>query len=193
MADAYEKYPEYGFIYSNMWHCDSDLNASVVNPWIGPVIPEQTNLFRPRIAHLKTFHRDAYLKTKGYDPNQKKSVDKDIIFKLEEVTKLKYIDIPLYYYRFHESGISQGKNKFKAWVYLYIARCKAYQRRLNTDIPNLTLGVLYTEYFKITLRPLINFYRSLKRYFRISRLTRKIPNLTNKIKKTVKKVLIRDL
>jgi len=151
MAKAYNENPECGFIYSTMWNCDSNLENCVENTMIGPTIPEKTNIFHIKVSHFKTFRKDAYNKTSRFDPMQKKAVDKDIIFKLEEIVKFKFIDIPLYYYRQHEGGISQDKSEFQARVYHYIARCKAYQRRLNKNIPNYTKKELYKEYFTITL------------------------------------------
>ena len=195
MAKAYNENPECGFIYSTMWNCDSNLENCVENTMIGPTIPEKTNIFHIKVSHFKTFRKDAYNKTSGFDPMQKKAVDKDIIFKLEEVVKFKFIDIPLYYYRQHERGISQDKNKFQARVYHYIARCKAYQRRLNKNIPNCTKKELYKEYFTITLFKLRKTIKNLLKFFngpillRIilkllphSQIHKKIENLLKKLK-----------
>ena len=52
--------------------------------------------------------------------------------------KLKFINKPLYYYRLHDKGISQDNNLQTALSYLALAKYKAYKRRLNTNIPNLT-------------------------------------------------------
>lgn len=174
MAKAYRENPDYGFIYSTTWSCDSELkNCKIVN-WIGPDTPVKSNIFVPKISHLKTFRKDMYEKTTGFDPNQKRSVDKDIIYKLEEITKFKFVNVPLYYYRQHESGISQGKNKFQARIYLYIAKCKAYRRRLNTNIPNISLEALYLEYYKITFHSLIKFGKFVIKAFKIYNLATKI-------------------
>ena len=61
---------------------------------------------RPRVSHFKVFTRDAYNKTDGYT-EFRRSVDKDIVLKLEEVTKLKYVDKVLYDYRIHKKNISR--------------------------------------------------------------------------------------
>jgi len=178
MADAYLNNPDHGFIYSTMYDCDSNLENCVVNKMVGPTIPEKTNIFNIRVSHFKTFRRDLYKKTSGFDPNQKRAVDKDIIFKMEEVTKFKFIDTPLYYYRHHESGISQGKTEREAWIYHYIAKCKAYRRRLNKDIPNVSLQYLYFEYFKITFHKLNRKIKTLMRIFKASNQVKKLLNLS---------------
>lgn len=174
MADAYRNNPNCGFIYSTMYDCDSNLENCLVSKLVGPIIPEQTNIFNIRVSHFKTFRKDLYKKTSGFDPNQKRAVDKDIIFKMEEVTKFKFIDTPLYYYRHHESGISQGKTEREAWIYHYIAKCKAYRRRLNKDIPNVSLHYLYYEYFKITFHKLNRKIKTVIRIFKSSNQVKKL-------------------
>ena len=134
-----------------------------------------------------------YIMTEGFDPKQERSVDKDIIYKLEEVTNCKFIDRPLYYYRQHERGISQGENAFKARVYLYIAKCKAYRRRMNTDIPKVSLKFLYIEYLKITFQNIIKLmkflYKSLGLSTLIERLRKSFPSISIIIENKIKKVL----
>jgi hypothetical protein len=44
---------------------------------------------------FRTFLRGAYQKTTGYDPHLKAAVDRDIVYKLEEVTNFKFINKPL--------------------------------------------------------------------------------------------------
>ena len=195
IADAYKKYPDCGVIYSTMWNCNSDLKDCKVDKKIGPIIPEKSFIFNPKISHFKTFLREVYLKTSGYDNKLKAGVDKDILLKLEEITKFKFIDLPLYYYRHHKSGISQDKNKFQARVYYYIAKCKAYQRRLNTNLPNYTLKELYKEYFTITLFKLrrtikyllksyygLTFLRVILKLLPHSQIHKTIENLLNRLK-----------
>ncbi len=160
---AYKNNPECGFIYTDKWICDKNLH-NCVKTQQNKSFPPKSNIITPYISHFKTFKKSEYLKTSGFVFSQKRSVDKDIIYKLEEVTNFKYIKRPLYYYRKHEKGISQGKNKDKARLYHYIARCKAYYRRLNMDIPTCSLTDLYMEYFKLTFFDQISL---LKRFFKI--------------------------
>ena len=168
MAKAYRDNPNYGFIYSTMWDCDAELKNCHVNDWIGPTIPDRSNIFKISISHFKTFTKNAYLKTNGFDPKQKKGVDKDIIFKLEEVTNLKYIDQPLYYYRMHIGGISQSKKHFKSDYFYYYAKLKAYKRRQDTRIPNLSKDEIYAEYYRIVVYRLRTLLKYLYKRFHLS-------------------------
>jgi glycosyltransferase involved in cell wall biosynthesis len=187
IASTYLKNQEAGFIYSTMWVCDSDLNPIQISQWIGSDVPPKTNLINPRVSHLKTFQRELYLKTTGFYPHLRIACDKDIIFKMEEITNFYYIDKPLYFYRIHEAGVSQGKKRFQARIELYITRCMSYQRRVNTTIPNLTLKFLYKEYFKITFHKLILFTFKLIRYLKIRIIVKKLSGKFHFIKNMIQK------
>lgn len=156
MNNAYNENPDCGFIYSTMWRCNSELkNCKIVKKICS--IPEKTFIFNPYISQFRTFLKDAYNKTSGFDIYLKKAVDKDILYKLEEVTKFKFINMPLYYYREHDLGISQGKNNYKAKICNYKARIKTYKRRLNSNLPNFSKKDLYIEFYYITFYKLIKF------------------------------------
>jgi len=177
MASAFTSNPEFGFIYSMFWQCDSNLNHPKIVKYVGEIQPNKSNLHEIKVSHFKAFRKDAYKQTKGFDPNQKKAVDKDIIFKLEEVTKLKFVNIPLYYYRWHGGGISQEKSRFEAEFYHYLAKLKAYKRRVNTEIPNLTIKQINFEYYRITFFKLTHFLKYFYDKFRISELLDNLLNL----------------
>ncbi|MFX0186844.1 MAG: glycosyltransferase family 2 protein [Candidatus Hodarchaeota archaeon] len=189
IAKAYYNNPECGLIYSTMWFCDAEFKNCVISKKLGPTIPDCTNIFNPKISHFKTFRKKIYKKTSGYDPNLKASVDKDIIYKLEEVAKLKYIDVPLYYYRHHGAGISQEKNKFRARVYNYIAKCNTYRRRLKRNLPNFTKKELYNEYIKITFNKLFNFAKNFYNLFKIHKIIEFFLKHTDYMPRFVKKGL----
>lgn len=164
ISQAYRENPKCGFIYSTMWDCNSQLKNCTINKWIGAVVPKKSSIFKIKIyfiSHLKSFRKEAYLKTSGFDPNQKRAVDKDIIFKLEEVTDFKFVNIPLYYYRRHGQGISQGKSGYIPELYHYLAKLHAYRRRLNTEIPNFTRKQIIFEYYRITFFKVLHFFLNL--------------------------------
>ena len=192
MLKTYQDSSDCGFVYSTMWRCDAQLKNCRIVDWIGPSIPKKTNIFNIRISHFKTFLKDAYLKTPGFNPNQKKAVDKDIIFKLEEITELKYVDIPLYYYRWHGGGISQEKSNYETEFYHYLAKRKAYHRRKNSTIPNFTQKQIQFEYYRITFYKLTHFLIRIYRKFRISEFLKKVleslPYVPNAVLKIFRKI-----
>lgn len=186
MSEVYKNNPKYGFIYSTYWICDSNMQNPQIAKKVGPVDSQKTNLHGTNVSHFKTFQRDFYIKTKGYDPTQKRAVDKDIIFKMEEVTRFKFINKPLYYYRWHGKGLTQEKNRFLAELYHYIAKVKAYRRRVDTEIPNLTRKEIYFEYYRIMFYKLTHFLIYFYRLFKISNLIDIILNKIHLVPENVK-------
>ena len=164
IVNAYKNNPSCGFIYTSMYRCDSLLRNCVIDKRVGEIIPPKTSIFNYKISMFRTFLRGAYQKTTGYDPHLKAAVDRDIVYKLEEVTNFKFINKPLYYYRKNEEGISQGKNEYNALYQYYLARCKAYLRRLNTNIPNLKKRDIKFDYYKLKFYKFIRFIRTYSQY-----------------------------
>lgn len=60
------------------------------------------------VAHFKAFTKNAYDKCEGFDLNIKASVDKDIIYKLEEHTDLKFINKCLYKQRIRDDNMTMS-------------------------------------------------------------------------------------
>jgi len=138
MIKAHKDHPNYGFIYSTYYNCDENLKIEKIVTWPGQIKQGETNIKKNCISHFSTFKKTAYKKTEGFVSYQKKSVDRDISYKIEEVTKLKYIDKPLYFYRRNENGISQGQGIKERPIYKTLAIYNAYLRRINTNIPNIS-------------------------------------------------------
>ncbi len=148
LADAYEKYPNCGFIYSTMWRFDSESKKYKIDKTIKNVDVDSDDwLINPPISHLRSFRKNSYLKTEGFEIGDYKAGDKEIIYKLSEVTKFKFINKPLYYYREHTGGMSQGSRGLDVRVYDYLVKYKTYKRRLGTNLPNFNFNKLKSVYF----------------------------------------------
>ena len=116
MIKAHKNHPNHGLIYSQFLQCDEQMHP--IKKGDCASIPENTTWLdilihtpkpRPRISHFKTFKKEAYDKTEGFH-ELRRTVDKDIVLKLEEVTKTLFIDKILYHYRAHPAGISRSKS-----------------------------------------------------------------------------------
>ncbi|MGH7451457.1 MAG: glycosyltransferase family 2 protein [bacterium] len=96
---AYSQHLESGFIYSNHVVFSSDRKFV---PRIGCscAIPEgQTALTHGWASHLKTFRKSVYQLTPGLDETILYTEDRDLAFKLEEVTRPVFVNQVLYKYR----------------------------------------------------------------------------------------------
>lgn len=109
---AHEDHPDCGLIYTQNWMCDPDLKPMMLGK--SRRIPEGETVLGLmdqgdplRVAHWKTFKLGAYDKTEGFKVLARHQ-DMDLVLKLEEVTKLFYVDQPLYSYRLLEDGLHTG-------------------------------------------------------------------------------------
>lgn len=186
MAKAYKEYPEYGLIYSTHWVCDSKLENPQISKEVGDTVPNQSNLINNKVSHFRTFRKDAYKKTKGINAKLRFADDFDLIYKLEEVTTLKFINKPLYYYRYHKGGVTK-KFKFEVQLDRYVAQLNAYYRRLNKDIPNVKLSDLFIDYYQITFYKIINSLIYLGKNFKIVVIIKNFSNKSFYIYKILKK------
>ncbi|MDC1505816.1 glycosyltransferase [Winogradskyella sp.] len=156
MYAEYLKNPDTALFYSTMFNCDKDLKVININQSIGPIPAAETyqsliNNVTSHISHFRVMPKKMYDKTEGFNPKFKKAIDKDIIYKLEEVGAVIYIDKPLYYYRQHDGSISLFKNKWEAALWEVKAKHKAYLRRKKNNTPSLTsvqLKNLYRNVYK---------------------------------------------
>lgn len=114
MVAVAEANPECGFLFSNYDVVGPDL--SFIRRGKSHWPPRGGSLMSDKHAasHFKVFRRDAYDKTEGFDESFPVCVDRDITFKMEEVTKFAFLDKSLYIYRWKSGGISQGKVKQNA-------------------------------------------------------------------------------
>lgn len=172
IAKEYKKNPECGMIYSSHWICDSNLNVIKKTSLNDSADPKKTNLLERSASHFKTFKKEIYDSTPGFNPRFRMCIDSDICYKLEEVTSLKFIDVPLYYYRIHNFGVSIN-NKSRVILEEYIAKLNAYCRRMGKNLPNLTRREILFEYYKCVFFKITYFFTIIKEYFKINYVLKK--------------------
>jgi len=129
MAEAHKKYPEASVITSKAYDCDDSMQKTGLCDISGKQ-PEGVSFIHDiKVSNFITFKRSKYKATLGFDPEQRRAVDHDLLLKLEEVGTIEFVEKPLYLYRRHAMGISQGGNGLKAANFALLAKMKAYHRR----------------------------------------------------------------
>lgn len=137
IAKAYCEHPDCGLIYSQCVYCDSDLNPA--HKGYSAAIPEgKSNLHCNSVVAFRTFKKEAYEQAGGYDGKMLYAEDIDLTLRIEEKAKLLFIDKELYFYRVLPKSQTHGFinaqiNRSSS----ALAKYRAYQRRLNSAIPNL--------------------------------------------------------
>lgn len=148
IVQAYSENLDSGFIYSQFVYCDQNLNPQK-NGYCAKIFNESSNLFCNCVSHFKTFKKSEYLKTDGYDENILYAEDKDLILKMEEVTRLFFLDEALYYYRVLPNSQGHDYRKFNTGkISFAMARYNAYKRRKNKKIIKISgkeMGKILTD------------------------------------------------
>jgi len=145
MYCAHVKDQNCGFIYSQFEFCDINMNP--ISPGFCRVVPQgETNLRDIYSSAFRTFKKVYYNMTNGYNEEFIYGQDRDIVFKMEEVTSLLFVNKVLYKHRISSGSISNNpKKKSLGHLLLIKAKYDAFNRRLGTQIPNLTKKEMSVE------------------------------------------------
>lgn len=99
--------------YSQFYLCDYQLKPIKIFQHSRAVKNGKKDFFNVFLEanHFFTFKKEAYDKTIGINIELSSAVDQDLYLKLYEVGRFNFINIPLYYYRLHDKGVSQESSK----------------------------------------------------------------------------------
>jgi glycosyltransferase involved in cell wall biosynthesis len=148
MYEKHFEHPDCGLIYSQFIFCDEQLKL-LENGFCDSIPSGETSLHYNCVSAFRTFKKKDYFKTTGFDNEILYAEDKDIILKMEEVSKLLFVDQILYYHRVLPYSQNHHPIKRKIGrISFCLAKYKAFKRRFNTDIPNLTLNEMSTELYR---------------------------------------------
>ena len=152
ILDEYEKNLKWGFIYSQYICYDENLNF-ICKGFCQKIPKGKTSMHNYSVTHFKTFKKKDYMKTEGLDDSILYAEDKDLTYKMEEVTKLHFVDKILYKYRILPDSQSHSPTKLEIGQSSNaLAKYNAYQRRLHTNIPNLTKREIFCVTFNAGIR-----------------------------------------
>ncbi len=153
---AYKNNSDCGFIYSQFVYCNSDLKITQ-NGFCDFIPKGSSALCYDVVSHFKTFKKSEYYKTEGYDSGIVYGQDKDLVFKMEEVTKIFFLNKRLYFYRVLPNSQSHEKEKrLLGKIFVAESKYKAFKRRQkNSCCKNLSkeeMGDILISYLRDCLR-----------------------------------------
>jgi glycosyltransferase involved in cell wall biosynthesis len=148
MFDAHRKNSGCGLIHSQFMFCDKDLKP--ISLGFSKTIPRgSSNLKDSHTCAFRTFKREFFNRTEGFDEKILYAEDWDIVFKMEEVAPVLFVDMVLYKHRICPNSQSNDPLKKRIGHLSYsLAKYKAYQRRAGTGIPTLSRNAMSIELFK---------------------------------------------
>jgi len=128
IVSAHNEHPEVSMVHTNYWKCHPSLKK-IEEMKFRQKKSGETYLEGPFAAsHWKTFKREMYDKTDGIDATLLKTVDKDLILKLEEVGDFFHIPQSLYMYRQHKNNLTLSKKPPKLQKKINIMRVEIFRR-----------------------------------------------------------------
>ena len=158
MVEAHVKRPQCSLISSTHFICNEQLQVRRIADYPKPLPAGVPYLLLSdgSIHSFASFKKALYNKSPGLSPFNKKAVDQDLYYKLEEAGDLFYINQPLYYYRLHEGSISNFSKRHEATLWHYAIIEEACLRRIkqlknNTGNSGQAIKMYRTRYYKIKI------------------------------------------
>ncbi|RIJ42756.1 glycosyltransferase family 2 protein [Pontibacter oryzae] len=187
IVKAHQAYPKASIVYTQRYNCDYQLRPLEIAACSQVVY---SDILEDQISHLLTYKRSCYNQTSGYDPFFKLADDRDIIYKLEEVGEVIFLEKPLYYFRISDRGISQGYEGFNnSRDEKLIAALNAVTRRNASRVKQIThkaFSQFLAEHYLLQAEGYILMEKPLSLSFLISLLKsfyyNPLSNLTRKLK-----------
>ena len=141
--------PQVGVVYTNYLLIDENDCVGGEGPLCQiPYSPQQL-LVDPIVFHFRLIRRSAYNSCGGVDPKFASAFDYELCLRLSEVTEIKKINKPLYYYRIHQHNFSR-QHRAEQIILCHTAVEQALQRRGLAD--KLELGVELVGQFRLRLK-----------------------------------------
>lgn len=132
----HKNYPEAGLIYSDITICNEHLRilrhhkSFQIN-----TLDEKYFLLAGEIGAFATFKKHIYHQAGGIDSTIKRAEDIDIYIRMCEISPVRRIPQPLYYYRYLPNSLSKGENQDRSYFWHWMTLIKTAERR-NLDLEN---------------------------------------------------------
>lgn len=110
LLENWRQHPHAAMLYSNFLVCNERLEP-LRTGWSRQLNAGESNLTRSSIGHIRSFSRIAYDETTGFDYRYLYAEDFDLLYRLEEVGEVVFIDSLLYRYRTLSNSQSHDPRK----------------------------------------------------------------------------------
>jgi len=163
MHKRHVEFADCGLIYSQFVFCGEDLTQRRIG-FCNEIPPGRTTLDACAVSHFKTFKLRDYLRTAGYDEHILHAEDVDIVYKMEEVTGLKFVDEPLYFYRESPDSACRSPGKINIGIMSRVkARINALNRRCRASAEQQ--GGSFDELFRREVAEAGRKHEDVEQYF----------------------------
>jgi glycosyltransferase involved in cell wall biosynthesis len=145
VLQAYLEHPEAGFVYTNLTFYDQALKRALGAGRSTPIQPGGNTLWGGYVGAMRTFRLKAYRQTTGFEANILYAEDRDLVYKMEEVTPFVFVDQALYKYRKVPNSHTNAPEKRRIGIQNHRM---AYQNALQRRNIHGLKKVIYLLYFQ---------------------------------------------
>ncbi|MBD1809258.1 CHAT domain-containing protein [Microcoleus sp. FACHB-SPT15] len=140
-AQVLEREPNVGMVYTS--YLDIDEQNAIVSYGYRCLVPysKERLLHQFMTFHFRLIRRSVYEQVGGFNELFNCAQDYDLCLRLSEITEIRHVNQPLYYYRTHPQSISHQQQTQQARD-AQLAIAQAYQRRRNSKASKRTEGVI---------------------------------------------------
>lgn len=129
-----DQYQDYGMVYTDHYEMTEQGKISSISRRSQMPFSKDNILLHFMTFHFRLFRKACYQKIAPLDVNLRMASDYEISLKLAEVTNIKHLPLPLYYYRVYPQSLSHRKYTEQSEVVLQLLRDSIKRRGLHVRV-----------------------------------------------------------
>ena len=139
-ANILDTQPKIGLVYTDYLIIDAHSNVKGIGQRCSIPYSKSRLLIDFMNFHFRLYRRDIYDKAGGIDETMEMAEDYDLCLRISEITSIKHLEKPLYYYRIHSENLSHKQIEQIHWS--AIASRRAIERRGLADTYDLDVQII---------------------------------------------------
>jgi len=129
-----DQYQNYGMVYTDHYEMNKEGKTIGISRRSQMPFSKDNLLLHFMTFHFRLFRKSCYAKIAPLNVNSRVASDYEISLKLAEVTNIKHLPLPLYYYRVYPESLSNRKYTEQSEVTLQLLRDAIKRRGLNVRV-----------------------------------------------------------
>lgn len=146
--------PNTGLVYTNYHNINAEGNVTGLGERCCTPYSLRRLLVSFMTFHFRLIRRSVYNQSGGINPTFERAEDYDLCLRLSEITHIEHLKRPLYFYRQHDSNVTNNEIEMLRWTYQ--ASQSALQRRGMSDQYEIKLSSVLALRRKPDTLPLVS-------------------------------------
>lgn len=129
-----DQYNDYGMVYTDHYEMNKQGEVICISRRSQVPFSKDNLLLNFMTFHFRLFRKACYEKIEPLNVNLRVAQDYELSLKLAEITNIKHLPLPLYYYRVYPESLSNRSYKEQSEVTLQLLRDSIKRRGLNVRV-----------------------------------------------------------